>query len=52
MRDELIIAMILITITIVFASVSEINPNENICNDDFCVIDYHKKFQSDPRFKI
>jgi hypothetical protein len=52
MRDELIIAVILITITVVFASVTVIHPNENICNDDFCVIDYYKKFQSDPRFKI
>ena len=52
MRDELLIAIILLTITVVFASTTIIYTNNKSCNDDFCMIDYYKKWQTDPRFKI
>ena len=53
MKDELLIATILVMVTIVFSSVSIImNPNSNVCNDDYCQIDYYKRFLSDARFKV
>jgi hypothetical protein len=52
MRDELLIAVIIVTITVAFAGMTIIYPNNNACNDDFCKVDYYKQFQSDPRFRI
>ena len=51
MKDELLIASILVIVTIVFSSVAIIiNPNNNVCNDDYCGIDYYKKFLFDARY--
>jgi len=49
MNDQLLIAIILVTVIIASANLAIINPVKNTCNDDYCEIDYYKKFKSNPK---